>query len=186
MIRVAKSWKTSSKFRKLSGISFFGKVSGNFGKFPEFFFFFFLKVSGNFGHFPSILETFRDFILFIFLETFREFWKLSGNFGNLPGILEAFRDFFFFFWKLSGNFGSFPGFLFIYFFFFWKVSGNFGNFPGFFEIYRDFWKVSGNLPEIFHPFATLCMIQTHINTFMTFCFYLFILLQCHKRLKTSA
>ncbi len=43
--------------------------------------------------------------------------------------------------------GNFPGF--------WKLTGNFGNFLGFLEIYLDFWKVSGNLPEIFHPFATL-------------------------------
>ncbi len=73
-IRVAKSWKISSKFWKLSR---------------------------NFGNLPGILETFWDFWKFTgifgnflgFLEIYREFWKLSGIFGNLPGFLESFRKF---------------------------------------------------------------------------------------------
>ncbi len=41
-----------------------------------------------------------------------------------------------------------------------KFPGNFGNFPEILETSWDFWKVSGNLPEIFHPFVTLAQIKT--------------------------
>ncbi len=46
-----------------------------------------------------------------------------------------------------------------------KFPVNFGNFPEISETYREFWKVSGNLPEIFHPFATLCILHAGIFIF---------------------
>ncbi len=63
MHRVAKSWKISSKFWKLTGI---------FGNLPEFLETYrnFWKLTGIFGNLPE------------FLETYRNFWKLTGILGN--------------------------------------------------------------------------------------------------------